>query len=95
MTVEVVRKYNSPISNAEPSLRCESVQSQGCRLPVYMTMTWQPSQEGIQQLSELLKDSLSNERNKQKLAEQVDYNFFESVSKLTYCADITTSVLIS
>jgi len=35
-------------------------------------MAWQPQEQGLQQLSELLKDSLSgNDREKQKHAEEV------------------------
>lgn len=40
-------------------------------------MAWQPQEAGVQQLSQLLKDSLSGtpqEREKQKQAEAVSFN---------------------
>lgn len=38
-------------------------------------MAWQPQEEGLRQLSELLKDSLSgNDRDKQKQAEVVSHS---------------------
>ncbi|KAK5078184.1 hypothetical protein LTR64_003411 [Lithohypha guttulata] len=64
-------------------------------------MAWQPQQEGLQQLSELLKDSLSgNQREKQKQAEQTlqqaanspDYSYY--LTYIFYNPEIGSTFLV-